>query len=209
VSVPAGRRYVRLSDSIWSGLPYTGFDTIVVHASAPIPAPISITGNCAGDRHLFFPAQPEPFPEAGALVGTDPIVGNLRYVPAGGFVQGSPIDEPCRDVGEHQFTHNLTRGLAVMETEVSRQMWADLKAAQATLPADPTNPACGAGMSHPVQNLTWYEAVLFANLLTAQRGLTPCYYADAVFTLPIDASNHTSGPFYCYLGFRLARLSAR
>ena len=64
---------------------------------------------------------------AGQLYAVDSIVGNLRYVPAGTFTQGSPPTEPCRLSNETQFRHTLTLNLAVMETEVSRQMWADLK----------------------------------------------------------------------------------
>ena len=48
-----------------------------------------------------------------------------------------------------------------METEISRQKWADLKVVQPTLPSDPTNTVYGAGMDNPVQNNTWDEAVLF------------------------------------------------
>jgi len=137
---------------------------------------------------------------------TDSIVGDLMYVPAGTFGQGSPSDEPCRDSDETQFTHTLTRNLAVMATEVTRQMWADLKAVQPTLPVDPTDTNYGAGMTNPVQKITWYEAVLCANLLSVQRGLTRCYYIDAGFTTPVDATNYTTGPFYCDFeagGFRL------
>jgi len=93
-----------------------------------------------------------------------------------------------------------------METEVTRQMWADLQAAQPTLPADPTDTLYGAAMDNPVQSVTWYEAVLFANLLNTERGLTLCYYADASFATPITSSNYTAGPFYCNFtaaGYRL------
>ena len=136
----------------------------------------------------------------------DSIVGILRFVPNGFFTQGSPADEPCRNGDETQFTHTLTRHLAVMETEVTRQMWADLRAEQPSLPADPTITTYGAGLSNPVQNNTWYEAVLFANLLSLQQGLTRCYYADAGFTTPIDATNYTAGNYHCDFaatGYRL------
>jgi len=135
-------------------------------------------------------------PQAGDLYETDPIVGDLMFVPAGTFTQGSPADEPCRSSDETQFTHTLTRDIAVMATEVTRRMWADLLAVQPSLPADPTDTTYGAGMSNPVQNNTWYEAVLFANLLSTKRGLTRCYYNDASFTQPVDATNYTSGDFY-------------
>jgi len=143
---------------------------------------------------------------AGDFYQVDRIVGVLRFVPAGTFPQGSPTDEPCRFSYENQFTHTLTRNLAVMETEVTRKMWADLLAAQPTLPDDPTYPEYGAGMNNPVQTVTWYEAVLFANLLSLQQGLARCYYTDAGFTTPIDAANYTAGDYHCDFdadGYRL------
>jgi len=147
-----------------------------------------------------------PFPPPGTLFSTDPIVGNMRFIPAGTFTQGSPADEPCRNANELQFTHTLTRNLAVMETEITRQMWTDLRAAQPDLPPDPSSTAYSPTMNHPVQNNMWYEAVLFANLLSFQNGYTRCYYADAGFTNPITSLNYTTGPFYCNFaanGYRL------
>ncbi len=133
----------------------------------------------------------------------DSIVGDLMYVPAGTFTQGSPVDEACRDADESQFTHTLSRNLAVMATEVTRGMWAALRAVQPTLPLDPSYHA---GLSRPVEQVTWYEAVLFANLLSVEQGLTRCYYTDAGFTKPVTASNYTAGPFHCNFnatGYRL------
>jgi len=133
----------------------------------------------------------------GQIAEVDPIVGVMRRVPAGTFTQGSPGDEPCRGTDEAQFSHTLIRNLAVMETEVTRQMWADLRAAQPTLQLDPTVETFGSGPDNPVQSMNWYEGLLFANLLSAERGLTRCYYTDAAFTVPIDATNYITGPFHC------------
>ncbi|MEW6365021.1 MAG: SUMF1/EgtB/PvdO family nonheme iron enzyme [Acidobacteriota bacterium] len=145
----------------------------------------------------------------GYLFARDPILGNLRYVPAtgpAGFVQGSPSSEPCRWSDEQQFTHVLTRDLAVMETEVTRRAWEALKAKQPKLPADPTCPEFGSGKANPVQCVTWCEAVLFANLLAVSEDLTRCYYTDASKRIPIDGSNYLSGKYYCDFeacGYRL------
>ena len=136
---------------------------------------------------------------------TDDILGVLFFIPSRTFTQGSDTD-PCPSSDETPFTHTLTRDFLVMETEVSRQMWADLKAVQSTLPSDPTHTTYGAGMNNPVQNNTWYEAVLFANILSVERGLTRCYYKDAGFTTQVDVSNYSSGSFYCNFdanGYRL------
>ncbi|MBN2432631.1 MAG: SUMF1/EgtB/PvdO family nonheme iron enzyme [Acidobacteria bacterium] len=134
---------------------------------------------------------------AGVFYQVDSIVGVLRYMPAGTFLQGYGPGDPCGFSDETPFSHTLTAHLAVMRTEVTRRMWAALKVRQATLPADPTNETYGAGMDNPVQQVSWYEAVLFANLLSVERGRTRCYYTDAAFTVPVDAGNYTTGPFYC------------
>ncbi len=130
---------------------------------------------------------------------SDDIVGNLRIVPGtdnDGFTQGSPTTEPCSYTDETEFTHILTRDLAVMPTEVTRQMWADLKTAQSTLPSDPSNTGMSSTMTHPVQNVTWYETVLFANILSLEQGLERVYYKDEALSTVVDSTNYSSGAIY-------------
>jgi len=143
---------------------------------------------------------------SGYLYSTDDIVGNMRIVPARTVIQGSPGNEPCRNMDETAFSHVLTRTIAVMETEVTRQMWADLRLVRPTLPPDPTNVTLGGGLTNPTQNMTWNQAILFANLLSLQNGFVRCYYTDQAFTVPITAVNYTTGPFFCNFsatGYRL------
>lgn len=57
---------VGLSDQLWTnrGLTCDQVDMVIIETDIPIPAPISITGNQAQDRHLFFTAtatQPRPY----------------------------------------------------------------------------------------------------------------------------------------------------
>jgi len=147
----------------------------------------------------------------GDLFAIDPIVGKLLSVPAtgpDGFQQGSPDSEACRMATEGpRFTHLLTRNILAMETEVTRRMWADLQALQPSLPDDPSHRGHSPTLYHPVQMITWYEAVLYANLLSIAQGLAPCYYADASFTTPIDASNYdNTNDIHCNFdgsGYRL------
>ena len=154
----------------------------------------------------FTPGGQNP----GDLVSVDEIIGNMRYVPATGpegFIQGSPEEEPCRLSNEEQFVHKISRNIAVMETEVTRQMWIDLKAVQSTLPDDPSLADFSPTLNHPVQQVTWYEVILFANLLSLQNEFTQCYYKDAAFTIPIDSGNYSTGPYFCNFdadGYRLA-----
>ena len=145
----------------------------------------------------------------GALYATDSIVGKLRYIPAtsaAGVLQGSPTSEGCRETDETQFTHILTREFAIMETELTRQMWADLRAVQPSLPVDPSNVAWGEDMSQPANKVTWYEAALFSNLLSLQQGLTRCYYTTSSKKTPITSGNYKKTKYYCDFsanGYRL------
>ena len=130
----------------------------------------------------------------GDLWGVDSIVGDLYRAPAGSFSQGSPSGEPCRDVDENPFNHNVSQPLAVMATEVTQGMWAALRAVQPSLPA---NNSHFAATENPVEMVSWKEAVLFANLLSLQQGLNRCYFKDAGFGTPVTSANYMTGEYYC------------
>jgi len=137
-----------------------------------------------------------------AQQATDSIAGVLMLVPTtatAGFLQGSPSDpaEPGRDTDETRFTHVLTRRLAVMSTEVTRRMWSSLQAVQPALGPDPSNTLYTSGLDDPVQSVDWYTAVLFANLLSIQQGLEPCYYTDSAFTTPVLIRTDVTDSVYC------------
>jgi len=153
---------------------------------------------------------------AGDLFAADSILGALRFVPAGTFVQGSPDDEPCHwmwicNDDEIQFVHTLTRDLAVMETEATRFIWERLREVQPALPPDPSYLYHTSGMNDPVQFMFWCEALLFANLLSRQQGYSPCYFMDHEMTEVLDESNYKPDdyltcPYYCDFdasGYRL------
>ncbi len=136
-----------------------------------------------------------------------PVPDGFVFISPGSFMMGSQPDEPCRSSFEDpRHLVGLTRGFHMMQTEVTRQMWADLQSVQPTLPTDPSDTAASPSLNHPVQNTTWFEAVLFANLRSSRNGCMPCYYQDAGFTIPIDSANYMTGPFYCNFsadGYRL------
>lgn len=121
-----------------------------------------------------------------------PIMGLQLGVSSATFLQGTAGD-PCGQADETPFEHQLTRSLLVMQTEVTQKMWADLRAEQWVLPEDPSSLLHGAGPDHPVQNVTWYEAILFANLLSRELGLTPCYYLDPQFLHVVNEENYCDG----------------
>ncbi|MGB4098649.1 MAG: SUMF1/EgtB/PvdO family nonheme iron enzyme [bacterium] len=148
---------------------------------------------------------PDPF-FPGDVYSFEPLLGKMLFVPAGSLLQGSPPGEPCREGDEDQFYHVLTQDIAVMETEISRRMWADLKAVQPALPNDPSFASISPTLDHPVQNVTWYEALLFANLLSQDSGYRRCYYVEDTLQVPIDENNYLTGPYFMDIeanGYRL------
>jgi len=89
-------------------------------------------------------------------------------IDAGSFRMGSPPAELGRDVDEGPVDVTLTRDFAMMTTEVTRELW------QTVTGSDPSwFTACGS--TGPVQRISWYEAVTFANELSRRHGLPACY----------------------------------
>ncbi|MBU6161487.1 MAG: SUMF1/EgtB/PvdO family nonheme iron enzyme [Myxococcales bacterium] len=103
----------------------------------------------------------------------------FQFIPAGTFTMGSPVTELGRQTDEVQGTVTLTRNYFVARTEVTQAQWTALSGG--------INPACNqhdstgcsftanANPNAPVEYLDWYSAVAFANALSIQQGLTPCY----------------------------------
>ena len=157
------------------------------------------------------PPTPTVLPyNAGDVVASDAIIGNVRFVPITGpigFSQGSTEDEPCSMPNERPpFTHILTRFFAAMETEVTRDMWDDLYDLDPSIPTDPSSPSTSPTGLYPAQQVTWLEAILFANTLSAQNNFDPCYFVDSEFTTVIDSTNYMSGTYFCDFdadGYRL------
>ncbi|MGB3975176.1 MAG: SUMF1/EgtB/PvdO family nonheme iron enzyme [bacterium] len=156
-----------------------------------------------GPEHKWTPT---PTPTPTSTPASTIIVSEMVFIPPGTYMRGSPDDEPCRFANEIRRQISLTRGFYMMQTEVTRRMWADLKSVQPDLPDDPSATAFSPTMDHPVQNVTWFDAVLFANLMSLQEGYRQCYYLDQVFMTPLDATNYTSNSVYCDFnanGYRL------
>jgi formylglycine-generating enzyme required for sulfatase activity len=179
-------------------------------------AAIGCYANVPGEGSTYtaiqFQASATEDDTPGGLVSTDNIVGDMHFVPPSSpyaFIQGSLKYEEGRNDDEDQFSHKLTRRLAVMKTEVTWEMWAALKVEQPSLPDNPSGYDDGWGDTNPVHKVTWRECILFANLLSEENGFIRCYYTDSSKTTPISASNYltiTIGSIYCDFsanGYRL------
>ena len=93
--------------------------------------------------------------------------GFVRVEP-GTFTMGSPADELGRDADETAHEVTLTRAFAIMQTEVTRAEWIDLMVTQPS-----AFPECGD--TCPVADVSWTDAIDFANRYSIAQGVSPCY----------------------------------
>lgn len=93
------------------------------------------------------------------------------------FLMGSPPEEVERGSDEAQVEVTITRYFAVMSTEVTRSFWRDTvrnTVVDDMLDEEPSTSACGSD-DCPVESITWFDAVSFANRRSAVENLEQCY----------------------------------
>ena len=87
------------------------------------------------------------------------------YIPGGSFLMGSPDSENWRIDDEVQ--HEVTvQPFYIDAYETTREEYERLMG---------TDPATFAGENLPVENISWLDAVKFANAKSLDAGLTPVY----------------------------------
>ncbi|MFN3197829.1 MAG: formylglycine-generating enzyme family protein [Bradymonadia bacterium] len=105
-------------------------------------------------------------------------------LPPGTFDMGSPIDEPGRSEQEPLHAVELSRAFVMRRTEVTQAEW------NALGELNPSALLCADGVvdcedpALPVEQVTWYRALAFANVLSMSEGLQPCYMSPEDMEMP-------------------------
>ena len=99
--------------------------------------------------------------------------GYVRIAP-GTFMMGSPTGEEGREADETQHNVTITRAYCMKATEVTQGEW------QAMMGSNPSE-LQGCGANCPVEQVSWDDAVGYANALSRREGLPECY-AGSTFT---------------------------
>jgi len=92
----------------------------------------------------------------------------------GRFEMGSPPDERGRDPDETQHSVQLTRPFAISATEVTQELYEAITGSNPSTFGDLPTAA-----RHPVEEVSWYDAVRFCNALSEAEGLEPAYRFEA------------------------------
>lgn len=97
----------------------------------------------------------------------------MQAIPTGRFTQGSPIGEGGRANERPQREVTISRPFRMSATEVTNALWIEVMG-RAPDPLDGQDLPCD-DPSCPVTNLTRSSALEFANRLSIEAGLDPCY----------------------------------
>lgn len=134
----------------------------------------------------------------------------MTFVPVqhGTFVMGSPTTEPQRGLySETQVQVTLTHDFEMTNTEITQAQWTSMcfDNPSGLAPSGGYNDSIGP--TFPVGNVTYWDALSFANALSAIDGLAPCYaLSGCTGSVAHGLSclrNDTATNFYECKGYRL------
>jgi formylglycine-generating enzyme required for sulfatase activity len=90
---------------------------------------------------------------------------NFVLIKGGTFTMGSPESEPWR--GDDETEHLVTVSDFYMSIyEVTQEEYQEMMG---------SNPSTFSGENLPVENITWFEAIVYCNARSEAEGLTPVY----------------------------------
>ncbi len=110
----------------------------------------------------------------------------MVYIPAGVFQMGDNFGEMDTDTLP---LHNVTLDAFFMDRfEVTKELW---QSVQAWSIGHGYSISAGSyfAAGHPVQSISWYDAVRWCNARSEKEGLAPCYYTDTAQTIIYKTGN--------------------
>jgi formylglycine-generating enzyme required for sulfatase activity len=110
------------------------------------------------------------------LIGIASIVSaqEMVRIPAGVFRMGSPAAEAGRRNNETQHQVTLTKDFLIGKYPVTRELYQRVMGCNPSYFKD--SPAYGGAQAkRPVEQVSWYDAIVFCNKLSILEGLSPVY----------------------------------
>jgi formylglycine-generating enzyme required for sulfatase activity len=98
------------------------------------------------------------------------LTAGFVFVPRGSFSMGSPADAAYRDADENQHTVQLTHDIEMSATEITQL---DFSALAGFNPSH--YPVFGKNPKLPVETVSWFDALHYANSFSAAHGYAACY----------------------------------
>ena len=109
----------------------------------------------------------------------------MVYIPPGVFQMGDNLDGDTAAMPVHAVTLNA---FFMDRFEVSKELWQAVQTWSAGQGYS-INGGGFRGATHPVQSITWYDAVKWCNARSQRDGRTPVYYTDDAQTIVYKTGN--------------------
>ena len=103
----------------------------------------------------------------------------MIWIPAGAMWMRMSKSNPSFSDDKPFYQIQLNRSCYIQETEISAKKWRDI-IGKKVLKFE--------NIKEPIQGVTWFDAIIFCNKLSLEKGLKPCYYSDANFSQIFDTS---------------------
>ncbi len=151
------------------------------------PSEPEVVDLAADEQARFYRLQTNSVP-----VGPDGFV----WIPPGTFLMGSPANEQDRGLDEELHTVILTRGFWLSDHEVTQGEY------ESVMGTNPSFFTATGDRNLPVEQVSWFEALLYCQKLTARDQATGRITAQQAYRLPTEAEWEyaaragTTGPRY-------------
>jgi uncharacterized delta-60 repeat protein len=103
--------------------------------------------------------------------GVTPLAG-FSYIPAGAFTMGRTSSDTDSNAPPTSVT---VSSFYAQQTETTKVQWEEVRTWAAANGYDDLPAGGGKAVNHPVQNISWWDAVKWCNARSEKEGLTPCY----------------------------------
>jgi formylglycine-generating enzyme required for sulfatase activity len=140
----------------------------------------------------------------------------MVWIEAGTFMMGSLFNEP--EIHENETPHRvtLTEGFYMGKYPVTQAEWEAVmgKASNISYFPDPNfgdKYYLDRGAEFPVENINWYQAIVYCNLLSMEEGLSPAYEMQTVANAGVwstDPDDWGDIPFSSSIRWNNARMVA-
>lgn len=162
---------------------------------------IQYTNRLAGSNdwtvltNLLLTASPYVFVDVGAptmaarfyrvMVLTNPPTppSNMVFVPAGSFVMGDTFGEEDFDFDEIPLHTVYISACYMDQYKVTKSLWDQVYQWAINHDYSFDHAGLGKASDHPVQTVSWYDAVKWCNARSEREGRTPAYYIHALQTI--------------------------
>jgi formylglycine-generating enzyme len=103
----------------------------------------------------------------------------MVFVPAGSFTMGNCMD-PGEGYSDELPLHTVyVSAFYIDQYDVTKALWDTVRQWAISHRYMFDHPGLGKAANHPVQTISWYDAVKWCNARSEREGKTPAYYTDA------------------------------